>query len=340
MQWWLAQTWARVHPQVHPAADGVPLRRDRDRLADNVQVAPALGQAALTLERRTAAVPVHQVHRLASVVGGVDGGQPAAGPLLEGSLLAGRGRVPELGDHRAAVDASGVQYGVGPTHGVLDLRILAEQTGPATRRLPAGELDQRVDAGPRDAGDHGAVVRPDPGLGRQSVGDPRPDPPLVVQRGAGLDHRPPLRQEDVLDDPVEAAGPAQPGHVPAPLDDLRFRTREDPTPVNRGAVRVAARPAAVANLAPPQHPGTLLTAAPEAPAPADAVATSDWHRLPAPRHGGAGDDGVGPVRVDLVDALVRQPDRDELADACVGQGPTERDHALSQELHDAQVSQQ
>ena len=227
----------------------------------------------------------------------------------------------------------------GPTHGVLDLRILAEQTGPATRRLPAGELDQRVDAGPRDAGDHGAVVRPDPGLGRQSVGDPRPALPLVVQRGAGLDHRPPLRQEDVLDDPVEAAGPAQPGHVPAPLDDLRFRTREDPTPVNRGAVRVAARLAAVENLEAPQHPGTLLTAAAEAPAPADAVATSDWHRLPAPRHGGAGDDGVGPVRVDLVDALVRQPERDELADAVVGQVPADRAGALGQELHDAQVGQ-
>src|SRR4030095_1982483 len=123
MPWWLAQTRTRVHPQVHPAADGVPLRRDRDRLADDVQVAPALGQAALALERRAATVPVHQVHRLASIVGCVDGGQPAAGPLLEGSLLAGRDRVPELGDHRAAVDASGVQYRVSPAHCVLDLWI-------------------------------------------------------------------------------------------------------------------------------------------------------------------------------------------------------------------------
>src|SRR2546428_3655682 len=305
MQWWLAQTRARVHPQVPPAADGVPLRRDRDRLANDVQVAPALGQAAVTLERRAATVPIHQVHRRARVVGGVDGGQPAAGPLLEGGLLAGCDRVPEFGDHRAAVDAPGVQRRVGPTNGVLDLGILAQQTGPATRRLPAGQLDQRVDAGPRDAGDHGAVVGPDPGLSRQGVGDPRPALPLVVQRGAGLNHRPPLRQEDVLDRPVEAAGAAQPGHVPAALDDLRFRTREDSTPVDRGAVRAAARLAAVENLEAPQHPGTLLTAAAEAPATADAVATSDRHRLPAPRHGGAGDDGVGPVRVDLVDALVR-----------------------------------
>ncbi len=83
----LAQTRARVHPQVHPAAERVPLRRDRDRLADDVQVPPAPGQAALALERRAATVPVPQVHRLARVVGGVDGGHPAAGPLLEGDLL-------------------------------------------------------------------------------------------------------------------------------------------------------------------------------------------------------------------------------------------------------------
>src|SRR5262245_30545519 len=248
---WLAQTRARVHPQVHPAADGVPLRRDRDRLANDVQVAPALSQAALALERRAATVPVHQVHRLASIVGCVDGGQPAAGTLLEGGLLAGRDRAPELGDHRAAVDAPGVQRRVGPPNGVLHLGKFAEQTGPATRRLPAGQLDQRVDAGPRDAGDHGAVVGPDPGLSRQSVGDPRPALPLIVQRGASLDHRPPLRQEDILNRPVEAAGPAQPGHIPAPLDDLRFRTREDPAPVDRGAVRAAARLAAIENLEAP-----------------------------------------------------------------------------------------
>src|SRR5712691_5439361 len=339
MPWWLAQTRARVHPQVHPAADGVPLRRDRDRLADDVQVAPALGQTALALERRAAPVPVHQVHRRARVVGGVDGGQPAAGPLLEGGLLAGRDRVPELGDHGAAVDAPSVQRRIGPTNGVLDLGILAEQTGPATRRLPAGQLDQRVDAGPSDAGDHGAVMGSDPGLGRQGVGDPRPTLPLVVQRDAGVDHRPPLRQEDILDRPVEAAGPAQPGHVPAPLDDLRFRTREDPTPVARGAVRAAARLAAVENLEAPQHPGALLTAAAEAPAPADAVATINRYRLSAPLHGGAGDDSVGPVRVDLVDALVRQTERNELADAVVGHVPADRAGALGQKLHDAQVGQ-
>jgi hypothetical protein len=42
-----AQPLARVHPKIYPAADGVPLGRDRDRLVDDVQVAPALGEAAL-----------------------------------------------------------------------------------------------------------------------------------------------------------------------------------------------------------------------------------------------------------------------------------------------------
>src|SRR5918992_3682066 len=135
---WLAEPRPGLPPQVTPAANGIPLWRNRDRLADDVQVPPALGQAALALERRAATVPVHQVHCLASVVGGVDGGQPAAGALLEGGLLAGRDRAPELGDHRAAVGAPGVQCRVGPTDGVLDLGILAEQTGPATRCLPAG----------------------------------------------------------------------------------------------------------------------------------------------------------------------------------------------------------
>src|SRR5215471_17998756 len=339
MPWWLTQTRARVHPQVHPAADGVPLWRDCDRLADDVQVAPALGQAAVALERRAATVPIHQVHGLARVVGGVDSGQPAAGPLLEGGLLAGRDCVPEFGDHRVTVDAPGVQRRVGPAHGVLDLGILTEQTGPATRRLPTGQLDQRVDAGPRDAGNHGAVVGTDPGLSWQGIGDPRPALPLIIKWGTGLDHRPPLRQEDILDHPVEAAGAAQPGHVPAALDDLCFRACEDPTPIDRGAVRAAARLAAIENLKAPQHPGALLTAAAEAPAPTDTVATLDRHRLPAPRHGGAGDDRVGPVRVDLVDALVRQPERDELADAIVGQVPADRTGALRQELYDAQVGQ-
>ena len=188
-----------------------------------------------------------------------------------------------------------VQDRVGATDRVLHLRILAEQTGPAARRLVAGELDQRVDAGPSDAGDHGAVVGPDPGLGRQGVGDPGPAAPLIVQRDAGVDHRPALRQEDVLDRPVEAAGPAQPGHVPAPVDDVRFRTREDPAPVRRRAVRAAARLVAVENLEAPEHPRAFLTAAAEAPATGDAKAAIDRHRLPAALHGRAGDDGVGPV---------------------------------------------
>jgi len=45
------------------------------------------------------------------------------------------------------------------------------------------------------------------------------------------------------------------------------------------------------------------------------------------------------VRVDLVDALVRQTERDELTAAVVGQVPTDRAGALGQELHNAQVGQ-
>src|SRR5947209_7803872 len=69
--------------------------------------------------------PCRYIRSIASrAVGGVDGGQPAAGALLEGGLLAGSDRVPQLGDHRAAVGAPGVQYRIGPPNGVLDLGIL------------------------------------------------------------------------------------------------------------------------------------------------------------------------------------------------------------------------
>src|SRR5438270_7791232 len=126
MRWGLlsAQPRARVHLQQDAAAHGVPLRREGDRLSDDVKVAPALGQAALAPVRRAATVLVHQIHRLASALGGVDGGQPAAGPLIEGGLVAGRDGVPDLRDRRAAVGATGVQNRVCVSARVLDLRVV------------------------------------------------------------------------------------------------------------------------------------------------------------------------------------------------------------------------
>src|SRR5260370_11885991 len=46
----LAQAWARVHAEIHAAAERVPFGRERDRLAAGVQVAPALGEAAFALK--------------------------------------------------------------------------------------------------------------------------------------------------------------------------------------------------------------------------------------------------------------------------------------------------
>src|SRR5205814_1411442 len=133
------------------------------------EIAPALGQTTLAPVRRAAALPVHQIHRLPRAVGGMHRGQPAPGPLLERGVVAGRDGVPDLGDRRATVRAAGVQDRVGPTDRVLNLWTVAESTGPAARRLRARELDERIDARPGDAGDHGAVMRPDPRLGRQGV---------------------------------------------------------------------------------------------------------------------------------------------------------------------------
>src|SRR5260370_37806202 len=184
----------------------------------------------------------------------MDGGQPATGPWVEGGVLAGRNGVPELGDQGAAVRATGIQNRVGPTERVVSLRILAETAGPAARRLLPGQLDQRVDAGPGNSGDHGTVVGPDPGLGRQAVRNPRPALPLVVERDAGVDHRSPLRQEGIVYRPVEAAGCTYPGHPRAPLDDLGVRTREDAPPVDRRAPPSPPPPLPPHNLDAPQPP--------------------------------------------------------------------------------------
>src|SRR5439155_15717766 len=106
-----------------------------------MQVAPAFGEAARALERGAAAVPVHQIHRLARAVAGIDRGEPAAGALFERGLVAGRGDRPYLGDLRAAVGAPGIEDRIGPADRVLHLRVVAEQTsGAAARLLAAGEV--------------------------------------------------------------------------------------------------------------------------------------------------------------------------------------------------------
>src|SRR5262249_56320065 len=173
----------------------------------------------------------------------------------------------------------------------------------------------------RDAGDDGAVVGSDPRLRGQGVRDPGPALPLVVERDARVYHRTAVGQEGRVDGRVEAAGRAHPRYVPAALDDLGFGRREEPAPEDRAAVWPAPRLVPVENLEAAEHPGALLAAGAEGPATGDAVAAIDGHGPPATHHGGAGDDGVRATPVDLLDALVRQAERDELADAVVGDVP-------------------
>ena len=59
-----------------------------------------------------------------------------------------------------------------------------------------------------------------------------------------------------------------------------FRTREDPAPVDRGAVRAAAWLVAVENLEAAQHPGAFLAAGAEGPASGDPISTLDGHGPP------------------------------------------------------------
>src|SRR5271169_4287732 len=116
MPWQLAS--ADLGPGPSPDTPGRrsgTTRRDRDCPADDVLVAPAFGEAARALERRAAAVPVHQVHRLARAVAGVDGGQPAAGVVSPPVATVAQSSAIS----RCAIGAPGVQYRVGPPDGVL-----------------------------------------------------------------------------------------------------------------------------------------------------------------------------------------------------------------------------
>src|SRR5262249_16796885 len=165
-------------------------------------------------------------------------------------------------------------------------------------------------------------------LRRQRVRDPRPAAPLVVERDACVHHRAPLRQEYVLDGPVEAAGRAKPRDVPASLDDSRLGSLEDTAPVRRVAIRAAAWLVTVENLEAAQHPGGLPPARAEGQAPGDPIAAAARDGAPAAHHGRAGNGRVGPLRVELLHALVRQPERDELSDAVVAQVPADRAGSL------------
>jgi hypothetical protein len=80
-------------------------------------------------------MPVHQIHRLARAVGGVDRGEPAVGALSPRR----KRPVPQLGDHRAAVGAPGVEDRVGPPNRIRTCEVFAQQrTGAPARRLAAG----------------------------------------------------------------------------------------------------------------------------------------------------------------------------------------------------------
>jgi tripartite-type tricarboxylate transporter receptor subunit TctC len=58
-------------------------------------------------------MPEHQIHRLACAVACMHRGEPAAGALLERGLAAVGERIPQLRDHRVAIDASGIEDRIG-----------------------------------------------------------------------------------------------------------------------------------------------------------------------------------------------------------------------------------
>src|SRR5262250_1124625 len=109
------------------------------------------------------------------------------------------------------------------------------------------------------------------------------------------------------------------------------RPRQNMPPSSRRAV--------VENLEAAEHPGGFMAAAAEGPAPADAIAALDRHRLAAALHRGAGNHGTMALRIDLLHAFFRKAERDQLADAVVGDVPADRACAFGQELDDADIGQ-
>src|ERR1051326_9257079 len=93
-----------------------------------------------------------------------------------------------------------------------------------------------------------------------------------------MHHRAALRQEHMLDRPIEAAGAAQPGHVPAARHDLDLGAREKSAPVEWPSLGAEARLAVVKDLEAAEHPARFRRAAAELPAPRHAGAALDRGR--------------------------------------------------------------
>src|SRR5262249_21045757 len=97
-----------------------------------------------------------------------------------------------------------------------------------------------------------------------------------------------------------------------------------PAPIERPAIRVRQWLAVIADhLKAPQHPAGLLTAAAELPPTGDPVAACHRRCLPAARHRGPGDDRVGSVSVNLLDAVVRKAQRHQLTNATIAEVPAD-----------------
>src|SRR4029077_18875594 len=121
----------------------------------------------------------------------------------------------------------------------------------------------------RDAGEHRAMVRSEPGLDRQGIRDAGPARPLVVELAGRMVHDPGLGQEDIGDGPIKTAGAPHAVDVPAVRHDLDLGAFEHAAPVLRLAAGIGARRTVVDDLEAAEHPAAFHAAAAEAPAAAD-----------------------------------------------------------------------
>src|SRR6266568_3119098 len=91
----LCESGSGLQPQERAPGERVPVRHDGGGLADDLQVAPAACQLTRALTGGGASGSIHQVHCIASAVGGVRRSNSTPRPLLQRRLLTRRDGVPD-----------------------------------------------------------------------------------------------------------------------------------------------------------------------------------------------------------------------------------------------------
>ena len=240
-------------------------------LGDDVDVAEGAVKWALGVVGGGAGGLVDEFHRLDGGTGRVRGGELEVGALLARDLLARQAGLPNLRKGLEEVGAAALEEGFRIGEGDLGLGTFAEQVGGAARGFVGGEVDELVDRTPRDAGGDADFVIGEAGEEGHAVKGAVRDEALVGDGGDVV-----VRDEDVVDGDVMAAGAAQAADFPG-IDDAELVAGDEHLAEKDAAVVLKAAFVAVIDDALTVEPVRVVTAAGEGPLAADAVAALDGY---------------------------------------------------------------